>query len=152
MVFEMKYLNKIPAWIFLSLIIYSCSSGDIEKQQNPKNNPKAPSRADYAVVANARNTLNWAGTYQGIFPCSRCEGTAMMITLSRDLSYSLRTRRLGIDNMDRKENGKFSWTDSSHIRLGGQQPLTFRVGDDFLEQTLNNGKDMGIKYILEKTD
>ena len=148
MVSKMKKLRKISCYFSLILFLISCGGAESVEGKNNK----TASRADYAAVANARGTLNWAGTYQGIFPCSRCEGTAMMITLSRDLSYSLRTRRLGIDNMDRKENGKFSWTDASHIRLNGQPPLTFRVGDDFLEQTLNNGKNMGTKYILEKTD
>lgn len=113
----------------------------------------------HAIISNARNHVSWTGTYQGIFPCTGCEGVAIMLKLNQDMTYSSRTRRLGKENIDRKSNGTFIWQrDNSHIILqeGASQKQIFRVDDGFVQLIGADGKEIPNKnpeaFYLEKTD
>ena len=101
-------------------------------------------RGDTAVVENARQTVQWPGTYQGILPCSSCEGVATMIVLKPDMTYQTRTRMLGIDDKDRTSKGRFEWLpDGSHIAIDSEgQRKIFRVHPDHLEMRLPNGEQI----------
>ena len=101
-------------------------------------------RGDTAVVDNARQTVQWPGTYQGILPCSTCEGVATMIVLKPDMTYQTRTRMLGIDDKDRTSKGRFEWLpDGSHIAIDSEgQRKIFRVHPDHLEMRLPNGEQI----------
>jgi lipoprotein len=94
-----------------------------------------------AVVENARKNVSWQGTYQGILPCSACEGVATMIVLNPNMTYTTRTRMLGIDDKDRTGEGRFEWLpDNSHIAIDSEgQRKVFRVHSDHLEMRMPNG-------------
>ena len=89
----------------------------------------APSGADPAH--SSRNSLDWAGSYEGVLPCADCPGVQTRLTLKRDESYELRTLYLDRDSATRVVRGRFSWQPSGNaINLenhhGGQQ---FLVGE-----------------------
>lgn len=113
---------------------------------------------DHVSTVNARSQVAWVGTYQGIFPCTDCEGIATMLVLDPDMSYALRTRRLGKQNIDKKSNGSFIWLpDNNHIRLlGKDQKQVFRVGNGFVELTLPDGRPIETNekrdFYLEKSN
>lgn len=139
----------------LSILLFGCAANN--SSQPPKSIAKAASNMR-AAVANARSNVQWTGTYQGIFPCAGCEGVATMLKLNPDMTYSLRTRQLGVEDIDRKSDGRFSWQrDNSHIVLQGKtQNRIFRVGDGFLQLTGADGKPVQSPnpdaFYLEKTD
>lgn len=144
----------------LSLLIAACSSSDPKPMEKAAKAAKATalSSASYAEVSNARQKVKWNGVYQGIFPCSGCEGIATMLKINPDMSFELRTRELGREEMDKKSTGKFVWlSDNSHIQLQGTETKRiFRVGDGFIELMGNNGKPVAAanrkNFVLEKTD
>lgn len=139
----------------LALFISACAT-----TSNTPSSPKTPAAAtaNYAEVANARQKLQWAGVYQGIFPCSGCEGIATMLKINPDMTFLLRTRELGREEVDTKSEGKFVWlSDNSHIQLQGTETKRiFRIGNGFMELMSSNGKPVATAnrkdFILEKTD
>jgi len=89
----------------------------------------APLGADPAH--SSRNSLDWAGTYEGVLPCADCPGIQTRLTLNRDESYELRTLYLDRDSAARVVRGRFSWQPSGNAitlegQHGGQQ---FAVGE-----------------------
>ena len=56
----------------------------------PRQGPEsAPMSADPAH--NSRNSLDFAGVYEGVLPCADCPGIQTRLTLNRDVSYELST-------------------------------------------------------------
>ena len=80
---------------------------------------------------NSRNSLDWAGIYEGVLPCADCPGIQTRLTLNRDESYELSTLYLDRDSAARVLRGRFSWQPSGNAltlegQHGGQQ---FVVGE-----------------------
>jgi uncharacterized lipoprotein NlpE involved in copper resistance len=57
-------------------------------QQNGASVPPAQP----ADMHNSRNSLDWAGTYEGVLPYADCPGTKTRLTLNYDGSYRLVTQ------------------------------------------------------------
>jgi len=87
--------------------------------------------AQSANIHNSRNSLDWAGTYEGVLPCAACQGTTTSLTLNSDGSYRLVTRAQGSQNAEKSVSGVFTWQpDGNAISLderGGRQQ--FSVGE-----------------------
>ena len=128
----MKHFLLITA---LLAALAGCSSTKKHEEKRPMRVPQEN------VVENARKNVAWQGTYQGILPCSACEGVATMIVLNPDMTYTTRTRMLGIDDKDRTGEGRFEWLpDNSHIAIDSEgQRKIFRVHSDHLEMRMPNG-------------
>ncbi|MDO4643503.1 MAG: copper resistance protein NlpE [Cardiobacteriaceae bacterium] len=125
----------IPVLIAVVMAGCSFSSKDTGKEKH------TVKRQDSSVTENARQKVAWQGTYQGILPCSSCEGVATMIVLKPDMTYTSRIRMLGVDDKDRTGEGHFEWTeDNSHIVIDteGQRKI-FRVHPEYLEIRMPNG-------------
>jgi heat shock protein HslJ/uncharacterized lipoprotein NlpE involved in copper resistance len=80
---------------------------------------------------NSRNSLDWAGTYEGVLRCADCPGGKTSLTLNRDGSYRLVTQAQGSQTAEKSVSGNFEWQPSGNaITLdefgGGQQ---FAVGE-----------------------
>lgn len=135
--------------LLLCLVLAGCASTPDQTKDENKAHPE---------VENARTSVNWQGTYQGIFPCADCEGIATMLSLNPDMTYALRTRELGKEEIDKKSNGTFTWNKkNSHISFKiGEQVRTFRVGQGFVQLTQADGRPIKAsnpeRYYLEKTD
>jgi heat shock protein HslJ/uncharacterized lipoprotein NlpE involved in copper resistance len=79
----------------------------------------------------SRNSLDWAGVYEGVLPCADCPGVQTRLTLNRDESYELRTLQIGRDSAARVVRGRFTWQPNGNAitlegRHGGQR---FAVGE-----------------------
>ena len=94
----------------LSLVLLTACSGPT---------PFAHAPAELATDGhNARNSLDWNGSYEGILPCADCEGMKVRLTLKLDGSYELRTWYLGRPTPPELTHGNFTWqADGAHIRL-----------------------------------
>ncbi len=97
-------------------------------------------RSDGAVSVKAdpahssRNAVDWAGTYEGVTPCSDCPGVRMRLTLQRDGRFELSTQYLDRQAVPQTARGSFAWNAGGNtITLdavgAGRQ---FRVGEDRL--------------------
>ena len=88
-------------------------------------------RVQHPDIHNSRNSLDWAGTYEGVLPCAHCPGTRTRLTLNQDGSYLLVTQRQGSQSAERSVGGIFRWHSSGNTitldKRGGRQQ--FAVGE-----------------------
>ena len=94
-----------------------------------------------ADMHNSRNSLDWAGTYEGVLPCTDCPGTKTRLTLNYDGSYRLVTQAQGSQSPEKSVSGVFTWQPSGNAitldeRGGGQQ---FSVGEGRLTRLRPEG-------------
>lgn len=101
----------------------------------PRNNeaaaPGAPGAAPQVDMHNSRNSLDWAGAYEGVLPCADCPGIKTRLTLGRDGSYELSTQYLDRQSAPQVVRGQFTWNAAGGAVVldaagGGQQ---FAVGE-----------------------
>jgi heat shock protein HslJ len=87
--------------------------------------------AQPADIHNSRNSLDWAGTYEGVLPCADCPGTKIRLTLNYDGSYRLLTQTQGSQNAEKSVSGVFTWQPGGNAitldERGGRQQ--FSVGE-----------------------
>jgi len=93
----------------------------------------------------SRNSLDWAGTYEGVLPCADCPGIRTTLTLRSDDSFELSSVYLERQVPPRTERGQFTWAAGGNAitldaRAGGQQ---FAVGEGSLTQLDMNGAPSG---------
>ena len=79
----------------------------------------------------SRNSLDWAGTYEGLLPCADCAGLHMKLSLEQDGSFEIVSRRLVRDAAPSSARGQFDWGPDGNIiglgTAGGEQ--RFAVGE-----------------------
>lgn len=98
-------------------------------------------RPTLASEHNARNSLDWAGTYEGTLPCADCPGIRTRLELTPQGQYELQTRYLDRQQAPTVQRGNFVWQpDGSTIRLdkaGDEQ--SFFVAEGRLIQLYQDG-------------
>ena len=80
---------------------------------------------------NSRNSLDWAGTYEGVGPCADCPGIAMSLTLDQDDSYTLVSRYIDRPAPPTVNHGTFTWQTSGNaitLDAGGGARYAVREG------------------------
>ena len=118
--------------------------------------PKADapqSRSDPAH--DARNSLDWAGTYRGTLPCADCPGIETIVTLANDGTYRTRSRYLERSVPVSSEQGRFSWNEGGNtITLDGRQPARYFVGENRLIRLAQDGSritgNLAEHYVMTK--
>jgi uncharacterized lipoprotein NlpE involved in copper resistance len=109
------------------MVLAVATVGSASAQQSGAGVPQAQP----ADIHNSRNSLDWAGTYEGVLPCSDCPGTKTRLTLNRDSSYRLVTQARGSQNAEKSVSGVFTWQPSENAitldERGGRQQ--FSVGE-----------------------
>jgi heat shock protein HslJ len=58
---------------------------------------------------NSANSLDWDGTYKGTLPCADCGGIETVISLSKEMTYTIKTKYIGKGDESVKGNGSFTW-------------------------------------------
>ncbi|NML47477.1 copper resistance protein NlpE [Ramlibacter sp. G-1-2-2] len=69
----------------------------------------APTPDMQGMVHNSRNSLDWAGAYEGTLPCADCPGIATRVELALDQTYVLSLRYIDRDAAPRVSRGTFTW-------------------------------------------
>lgn len=94
-----------------------------------------------ADMHNSRNSLDWAGVYEGVLPCADCPGIQTRLTLGNDGTFEKQSQYLDRDTVPRTGRGRFSWrADGNTITLdagGGGQ--IYAVGEGRLILLNNDG-------------
>jgi uncharacterized lipoprotein NlpE involved in copper resistance len=103
---------------------------------------EAPASAAAPVDShNSRNSLDWAGTYEGVLPCADCPGIKMRLVLNRDGRFELNTQYLDRQVVPQAASGRFSWNSAGNTitldAAGASQQ--FRVGEGRLLQLNRDG-------------
>lgn len=143
-----------------SIILWSCNSETKQSTATDSLKNIITTQKDTAAITdthNAKNSLDWNGTYKGTTPCADCEGIETEITLNKDLTYSIKTKYLDKAPKVFEEKGKFTWdTTGSKIVMENvkDRPSQFFVGENTLTMLDMDGNkitgDLASKYILKK--
>lgn len=131
-----------------------------EKEKTEVNNEIVVDSTTFLVndEHNARNSLDYIGTYEGIIPCADCEGIKTSLSLEDDKNYVLKTTYLGKKNATTNEvRGTYSWNKKGNtIVLSDNEngASHYFVGENHLTQLDLEGNeingDLAEKYVLQK--
>ncbi len=97
----------------------------------PRKEDAVPAIAQPADVHTSRNSLDWAGAYEGVLPCADCPGIKTRLTLDRDGGYEISSQYLDRQPAPMIARGQFTWHAAGNAisldaRGGGQQ---YAVGE-----------------------
>ncbi len=84
---------------------------------------------------NAKNSLDYLGTYKGTLPCADCSGIETTITLNADETYNMKSKYLDKDEKIFEELGDFTWKeDGNTLIMEGidSEPMLYSVGENKL--------------------
>ncbi|NDV66966.1 copper resistance protein NlpE [Bacteroides sp. 224] len=147
-------MKKILILPLIMFIFISCGNKDRQK-----NNEERTANATEKVidVHSSRNSLDYAGTYQGTIPCADCSGIELAITLDNKGAYTQTMTYIGKgpENVF-KTSGTYEW-DSSGSKItikSGDEVNMYLVGENALFILDESGNritgDLADKYILRK--
>jgi uncharacterized lipoprotein NlpE involved in copper resistance len=147
-----RNLTKGLAVMAAILLVAGC---DNAAKQTDNSEPAQNVTQPADTTHNARTSLDWAGTYQGMLPCADCEAINMTVTLNTDGSYQLERVYVGKSAQAFTEQGVFNWSDiGSTILLEAEQPVQFFVAENQLFMLDKQGKriegDLAARYRLQK--
>lgn len=128
----------IPTVMMLFLAI-SCETKKEESVIDPQ-----PTE-EFKDEHNAKNSLDYVGTYKGVLPCADCEGIETTITLNQDETYTSTTKYLGKSNEEFKEIGDYTWMeDGNRISAEGidTPPVYYFVAEGKLIQLDTEGNEI----------
>ena len=152
-------MKQIILYFITAFIVSFNSSCDnnSENKSGISKNINADSSTATAKQHTSSNSLDWDGIYKGTLPCADCEGIETVITLNKDLTYSLKAKYLGKADNEYEEKGTFSWnTDGNSIKLIGvkDKPNQYLVGENKIVQLDMNGNKvtgpLAEKHVLVK--
>jgi len=114
-------------------------------------------RSKKADMHNARNSLDFYGTYKGVMPCGDCEGIETEIRLNPESFFARSIRYIGKDDPRRYfMNGEFEWNDEGNTitLLGIDPPNQFFVAENKLIHVDADGQrikgELAERYTLIK--
>jgi copper homeostasis protein (lipoprotein) len=106
---------------------------------------------------NARNSLDYAGSYTGTLPCADCPGIETQIDLTYEGQFVKKTRYLGKNDAQANEiSGKYTWNEAGNtITLEGVEGANqYFVGENTLSQLDQQGQritgQLAENYMLRK--
>jgi uncharacterized lipoprotein NlpE involved in copper resistance len=143
-------MTRIIMLLSFSLVLTACESKLL------KSNPSKVQQN--AMNHTSKNSVDWAGVYEGVLPCADCEGISMRVSISENMQYAVKTNYLGKEKSETFEKiGNFKWqSDGFRIQLDGMQnqPSQFWVAEGKLIQLDMAGNRitgaLAEKYVLKK--
>jgi uncharacterized lipoprotein NlpE involved in copper resistance len=114
--------------------------------------PQASPTAAKPDMHNSRNSLDWAGTYEGVLPCADCPGIRTTLTLARDGSYTLAMQYIDRSVAPVQSRGRFSWNDAGGAIVLEGDGRRFMVGEGRLVQLDRDGAPLPntTQHVLQK--
>jgi len=106
------------------------------------------------TIHNSRNSVDWAGTYNGTLPCADCPGIRYSITLNDDETYRLSTQYIDKSDSVFTESGQFKWDERGSSITLADRGEKFQVGENRLIHLDMEGNritgDLADQYMLHK--
>ena len=133
--------------IYISVIILTLHSSCNDLNKN-SNEPEP-------IVDNTRTTIDWAGTYEGLLPCSDCEGIKTVVSLNENQTYVITEVYKGKSDSIYKTNGTFKWDEKGNtIRFSDKTRRAYAVGENSLTHLDNEENkisgEVAERYVLKK--
>ncbi len=138
-----------------TFVLFGCKSG--EKHEMVFDGP-IETVSPKADRQNNKETLDWAGIYEGITPCADCDGIKTTVELKTDKTFNMSQSYLGKtgDDIRFRQNGNFTWEDngSDVVLEAGKYTIKFEVGQNeltLLDMSGNVAKgELANFYVLKK--
>ena len=131
--------------LLLFVVIVGCQNQEVKKHD--KNND----------VQNARNSVDYVGTYNGILPCVDCQGLETELSINENLTFSIRIKYQGKGEKIYLQKGHFTWNKMGNTIILTDirnAPNQYFVGKNILTQLNIYGKKItgttAEEYILSK--
>ncbi|MCS6206966.1 MULTISPECIES: copper resistance protein NlpE [Shewanella] len=147
-------MNKSLCCIaLLALFTTACSEAPKEETAVDTAQVQTDAAKTVPVGDTSQNSLDWAGSYEGVLPCASCEGIQTLITLQSDNSFVQETVYLGKDEKILKLMGKAAW-DEKGQKITLEDGTQYLVGENQLIMLDTEGQritgDLAANYVLKK--
>ncbi|MCS6098288.1 copper resistance protein NlpE [Shewanella baltica] len=147
-------MNKSLCCIaLLALFTTACSEAPKEETAVDATQVQTEAAKTVPVGDTSQNSLDWAGSYEGVLPCASCEGIQTLITLQSDNSFVQETVYLGKDEKILKLMGKAAW-DEKGQKITLEDGTQYLVGENQLIMLDTEGQritgDLAANYVLKK--
>lgn len=147
-------MNKSLCCIaLLALFTTACSEAPKEETAVDTTQVQTDAAKTVPVGDTSQNSLDWAGSYEGVLPCASCEGIQTLITLQSDNSFVQETVYLGKDEKILKLMGKAAW-DEKGKKITLEDGTQYLVGENQLIMLDTEGQritgDLAANYVLKK--
>lgn len=136
---------KKHSLLFAIVLLVSCQNQTVKK--NEAND----------TAHNAKNSLDYIGTYKGILPCADCHGLETELVINENSTFSLKTKYQGKGDKVYVQKGNFSWNKKGTTIILTEvrnAPNQYFVGENTLTQLDIYGKkitgSLADEYILSK--
>ncbi len=145
---------RIAVSILIVLFLYSCKNSS--KNENEQTIESEPAYAVLGDMHNARNSIDYGGTYTGVLPCADCQGIETVLTINYDGTYLKRTHYINKEGGVYEYEGKWTWQDCGNIivLVGLEPPNSYFVSENHVIHLDIHGEritgDLAEYYILEK--
>ncbi|MCH8568899.1 MAG: copper resistance protein NlpE [Balneolales bacterium] len=141
----------------ISILLFMVSCGT-ERSDETTAESEAPDYHAYVDSDhNARTSLDYRGTYQGITPCADCEGIDTELVIGENETFRLSARYLGKDDVENvyTTEGSYVWDESGNviILLGLEnRPAHYFISENYVVQLDMEGRritgDLADQYVL----
>jgi uncharacterized lipoprotein NlpE involved in copper resistance len=140
-------MNALRLFACIAVVVLSACTTTAPQQ------PAMPAVAPHS----SRDSLDWAGTYEGTMPCADCPGIRTTLELRMDGTFLLSRRYLERSEAPRMtQGGRFTWDPNGRDVIltvpGG--PLRFWVGEGWVRQLDRDGQAItgpnAEAYVLRK--
>lgn len=106
---------------------------------------------------NAKNSLDYVGTYKGILPCADCNGLETELVINENSTFCVKTKYEGKGDKVFMQKGNFTWNKNGNTIIltdVKNAPNRYFVGENRLTQLDLSGKkitgSLADEYILTK--
>jgi uncharacterized lipoprotein NlpE involved in copper resistance len=151
-------MKKSTIILGLAVLTFLGACSSYPSRQQETSQPQVQEVEPTEVMSDtSENSLDWAGTYQGMIPCADCEGIEVSLTLNEDMSYMMTSQYVGKSEEIIEQTGTFMWnTEGNTVVLSDIEnaPNQYLVGENILIQLDLDGNritgDLSDNYILNK--
>ncbi len=119
--------------------------------------PAAKKNDSNDAAHNAKNSLDYVGTYKGVLPCADCHGLETEIVINENSTFCIKTKYQGKGDKIYMQKGNFSWNKKGDIIILTDiknAPNQYFVGENTLTQLDVYGKkitgSLSEEYMLSK--
>jgi uncharacterized lipoprotein NlpE involved in copper resistance len=150
-------MKKLFVLVAVATFAFASCGNKNQQAQNEGNVDNTTTTVEQTVVDshNAKNSLDYKGTYNGRIPSASGEGILVSITLA-DSTYVKKMEYVNKKDATFEEKGTYTWNAAGNtITLqGSEAPNQYFVGENTLSQLDMDGNtitgDLADMYILKK--
>ncbi|MBW6480287.1 MAG: copper resistance protein NlpE [Bacteroidales bacterium] len=145
-------MSKLSSALLAAFVILGLSCG----RQSSERSTTEEVPAEFYDMHNARISLDYVGSYQGVLPCADCEGIRTEVILLDESQFIRKTQYIGQDDMVFEESGIYTWDDAGNIITlqGTEKPNQYFVSENRIFHLDIDGDriegELADQYILVK--